>query len=269
MPKARYHGEGCPSPRSQGRGRSSSWPRERIAWRPVWAVARDGVPASGLQLCARRLCWRRRGKDAPPIAPHVATRHRPSGELRSADTGHARWCWRSAMEPARDTPFHARRYWRYRRSRRRFTVDAEVEPATTAVIPVAGQGDEGFLVAEQLTQKMGHVRLPDEAFHCRGQCGSGERPSRRQRSWFCDADPSQTRRRATWAASHPSAASTISNDGGVMLDFEDSALPTPHPDPLAPCLGAVHTWAIDVPSAKSITAAIKPMWAGSASWTTW
>jgi hypothetical protein len=62
------------------------------------------------------------------------------------------------METAGDATFRGRR--RYRLRRRRFTLHAEVESATTAVIAVARQGDEGFLVAEQLTQKMGHDRLP-------------------------------------------------------------------------------------------------------------
>jgi hypothetical protein len=126
------------------------------------------------------------------------------------------------MEAARDAAFHQRR-WHHRR-RCRFTVHAEVESATTAIESVAGQGDERFLVAEQLTQKMSHPCLPNEAFHCRDQLGSGERPSRRQQSWFCDGDPSQTRRRDTCAASHPSAgASTVANDRGVMLDATTSS----------------------------------------------
>jgi hypothetical protein len=126
------------------------------------------------------------------------------------------------MEAACDTPFHGHR--RDRRRRRRFTLHAEVESAATAVIAVAGQGDEGFLVAEQLTEKMGHLRLPDESSHCRGQLRSGERPSRRQQSWFCDGAPAQTRRREPCAASHPSAAtSTVSTDGSVMLDATTSS----------------------------------------------
>jgi hypothetical protein len=144
---------------------------------------------------------------------------------RSADTCDGRGCSRSAMEAARDTPFHGRRRSRRdRRRRRQFTLHAEVESAATAVIAVAGQGDEGFLVAEQLTEKMGHLRLPDESSHCRGQLRSGERPSRRQQSWFCDGAPAQTRRREPCAASHPSAAtSTVSTDGSVMLDATTSS----------------------------------------------
>jgi hypothetical protein len=82
-------------------------------------------------------------------------------------------------------------------------------------------------VAEQQTQEMGHLRLPDEASHCRGQPGSGERPFHRQQSWFCEEHPVQTRRREPCAASHPSAAaSTVSNDGSVMLGSTTSSRPS-------------------------------------------
>jgi hypothetical protein len=65
-------------------------------------------------------------------------------------------------------------------------------------------------VAEQLTEKMGHLRLPDESPHCRGQLRSGERPSRRQQSWFCDG---------TYAAAYRfAAARTVSSDGSVILN---------------------------------------------------
>ena len=78
-------------------------------------------------------------------------------------------------------------------------------------------------MAEQLTKKLRHLRLPDESFHCRGQLRSGERLSRRQQSWFCDGDPAQTRRES-YAASYPSAAaSNVSNDGSVMLDSTTSS----------------------------------------------
>jgi hypothetical protein len=151
----------------------------------------------------------------------------PSGirGSRSADTCDRRWYSRSPMEPACDTPFHGRRRSRRdRRRRRRFTLHAEVESAATAVIAVAGQGDEGFLVAEQLTEKMGHLRLPDESSHCRGQLRSGERPSRRQRSWFCEGDPAQMRRREPCAACHhAAAASSVSTDSSVMLDSTASS----------------------------------------------
>jgi hypothetical protein len=146
----------------------------------------------------------------------------PSGGLRSDDICDGRWCSRSAMEAARGTLFHRRR-WHHRR-RCRFTVDAEVQPAPAAVIAIAGQEDERFLVAEQQTQKMGHDRLPNEASHCRGQPGSGECPSRRQQSWFCDRAPARTRRRETRAAlRHAAAASTVSTDGRVMLDATTSS----------------------------------------------
>ena len=143
-------------------------------------------------------------------------------EEGKADTCDGRWCSRSAMEAARAAAFQVCR--RDRRRRRWFTLHAEVVPAATAVIAVAGQGDEGFLVAEHLTQKMGQDRPPHEACHCKRQFGSGERLSRRQWSWFCHADPSQIRSRDTGAAAHPfAAASTASNDGSVMLDSTPSS----------------------------------------------
>jgi hypothetical protein len=65
----------------------------------------------------------------------------------------------SAVKPAGSALFHGRR--RDRRGRRCRPLHAKVEPTATADIPVAGQGDEGLLVAEQQTQEMGHLRLPN------------------------------------------------------------------------------------------------------------
>jgi hypothetical protein len=135
------------------------------------------------------------------------------------------------MKPARDASFHRRR-WHHRR-RCRFTDHAEVEPAAAAVIPVAGQGHQRFLVAEQQTQEMGHLRLPDEASHCRGQPGSGNDPSIDSSHGFA-TETQPKRDDANPAASHHvAAASTVSNDGSVMLDATTSsrsALPVPHPN---------------------------------------
>ena len=106
---------------------------------------------------------------------------------------------------------------------------------------------------------MGHDRLPDEPSHCRGQPGPGERPSRRQQSWFCNEHMAQTRRRNTCAASHPSpAASTDSNHGRITLGSTarpDSALLMPHPDPrcrLLHCIMPVHMLAPAAAVAPSI-----------------
>ena len=133
-------------------------------------------------------------------------------EEQSVDPCDGRRRRHSAMEPARNTPFHGRRgYWRYRRSRRLLHVHAEVKAAATAVIPVAGQGHERFLVAEQLTQEIGHLRLPDEASHCSGQPGSGERPSPRQQSWFCDEPVAQPCGCERSAAPRPSVPGCVSD----------------------------------------------------------
>jgi hypothetical protein len=134
-----------------------------------------------------------------------------SGGSLSGDPCDARCCSRSAMEAAGDASFHGRRwYWWYRQGRRLLLVHAEVKAAATAVIPVAGQRDGRFLVAEQQTQEMGHLRLPDEASHFRGQPRSGERPSYRQQSCFCEEHAAQTCGCERSAAPHPSVPGLVS-----------------------------------------------------------
>jgi hypothetical protein len=98
---------------------------------------------------------------------------------------HRARCAHSAVEPTSGSPFRARlRSRRSRRDRHLRPLHAEVPSAPPADIPVAGQGDEGLLVAEEQTQEMDHLRLPALASHDRGQPASGECPARRRQSWF-------------------------------------------------------------------------------------
>jgi len=88
---------------------------------------------------------------------------------------------------------------------------------------------------------MSHLRLPDEASHCRGQFGSRERPFRRQQSWFYDEFALQTLRRATCVASilpqQPARSPMMTARRSTRPPRADSARPMPYPDPLTPCLG--------------------------------
>ena len=100
---------------------------------------------------------------------------------------HRARCAHSAVEPTSGSPFRARlRSRRSCRGRHLRPLHAEVPSAPPADIPVAGQGDEGLLVAEEQTQQMGHLRLLELGSHCRNPRGAGECPACRQQSWFCE-----------------------------------------------------------------------------------
>jgi hypothetical protein len=108
-------------------------------------------------------------------------------ELVAAITPGVCCCSHSAVEPTSGSPFCARlRSGGPVGTAPLRSLHAEVPSAPPADIPVAGQGNESLLVAEEQTQQMGHLRLLELGSHCRNPCGAGECPACRQQSWFCE-----------------------------------------------------------------------------------
>ncbi len=132
----------------------------------------------------------------------------------------SRWSLPSAVEPASRSLFHGRR-WERRdgRGRRLRHLHAEVESATTAGIPVAGQRDEGFLVTEQQTAQIGHNRPPLRLLTLGGNWGSRNPPTSAGSHVFRESPGKLSQRHPP-----PAAVMTTPDHGGTDVGRRTSAL---------------------------------------------